>query len=158
MSHESICVAVALQRYVKLTPVAMRQREIATILAQHYGAKVGVVTVDAPVALLPHLETTESKLERYVEPLREAGLAVNSAFREGRPSVEIKRFAEEVGADLLIIGSHSKRGPLDVGLGSTASALKLQDVPVLMVRQTAAEAALTKEMMVPTYPLIFPYA
>jgi nucleotide-binding universal stress UspA family protein len=158
MGHESICVAVALQRYVKLTPVALRQRELTMILARHYGAKVGVVTVDAPVALLPDLETTESKLERYVEPLSEAGLEVNSAYRRGKPSTEIKRFAVEVGADLIVIGSHSKRGPLDVGLGSTASALRLLDVPVLMVRQTAAEAAQTKEMMVPHYPFVFPYA
>jgi len=64
----------------------------------------------------------------------------------------------EVGADLLIIGSHSKRGPLDVGLGSTAAALE-HDLPatVLMLRPQDEEAAQARELMIPRYPIVFPY-
>ena len=61
-------------------------------------------------------------------------------------------------ADLLIIGSHSKRGPLDVGLGSTASAL-LRDLEttVMMVRPTEAERRRAQELAIPRYPWVFPY-
>lgn len=158
MPYSAICVAVALQRYLDFTPVALRQRELALVLARAWGATVHVLSVDAPVPLLPDVETTAEKLERYVAPLAEAGLTVRTRLREGQPSHEICRLVDEVGADLLIIGSHSKRGPLDVGLGSTAAALP-QDLraAVILVRPTAAEQERTRELMIPRYPLVFPY-
>lgn len=153
-----ICVAVALQRYHDFTPVALRQRELARVLAEADSAGIDVVTAEAPVALLPGLETTEEKLERYAALLREAGCEVRTRLREGRPSREIVRHLEETGADLLIMGTHSKRGPLDVGLGSTAAALPDDlEIPVLFVRPSAADQERTRELMIPRYPLVFPY-
>jgi nucleotide-binding universal stress UspA family protein len=158
MPYRNICVAVALQRYLDFTPVAVRQQALALLLAREHDAKVRLLSVDAPVALLPEVESTDDKLERYAEPFREAGVDVFTSRREGRPSREIIRFVEEVGADLLIMGSHSKRGPLDVGLGSTAIALPVDfEVPVLLVRPTQAEQERTGELMIPRYPFIFPY-
>jgi len=171
MEYRKICVAVALQRYIDFTPVALRQRELARVLAGEYGSAVRVLSVNAPVALMPGVETTEDKLRRYVEPLREVGLDghaskplredgldVHASQQEGRPSREIARYVEEVRADLLIMGSHSKRGPLDVGLGSTAAALPVDlGIPVLLVRPTPDEQAQTRELAIPRYPFIFPY-
>jgi hypothetical protein len=58
----------------------------------------------------------------------------------------------------LIIGSHSKRGPLDVGLGSTASALLRElETTVITVRPTADEQEKALELMIPRYPVVFPY-
>jgi nucleotide-binding universal stress UspA family protein len=158
MAYTSICVAVALQRYVDLTPLALMMRDLAILLAREHGASVHVVSVDAPVPLLPDAETTEDKVARFAEPLVELGLSVTTEVRQGRPSQEIRACAEALAADLIIIGSHSKRGPLDVGLGSTASAL-VRDVSgtVLMVRPTQAEQEQARELMIPRYPLIFPY-
>jgi nucleotide-binding universal stress UspA family protein len=158
MAYTSICVAVALQRYVDLTPLAVKERDIAALLAQEHGAPVHVVSVDAPVPLLPDVDTTADKVERLVEPLVALGISVTTEVRQGRPSQEIRACAEALAADLLIIGSHSKRGPLDVGLGSTASTL-VRDISgtVLMVRPSHAEQEQARELMIPRYPWIFPY-
>ncbi len=158
MGYERICVATALQRYLDFTPVALRQRELARVLAKAYGARIWVLSVDAPVPLLPDVETTEDKLRRYVRVLEDDGCEVTTTTRQGRPSREIRGYVEEMAADLLIIGSHSKRGPLDVGLGSTAAAIGHDlTATVFLVRPTAPESERTKQLIIPRYPLLFPY-
>ena len=158
MSYSKICVAAALQRYLDITPIAARIRDIAGVLGVAHGIPVSVLTVEAPVDLLPDVESMEEKIERYANPLRVEGLEVDVTIRKGKPSREIIAHMEETGADLLIIGSHSKRGTLDVGLGSTASAL-LRDLEttVITVRPTASEQERARELMIPRYPVVFPY-
>jgi nucleotide-binding universal stress UspA family protein len=158
MAYTRICVAVALQRYLDITPIAARIRDLAGVLAAAYRVPISVLSVEAPVELLPDVETMEEKIERYAEPLRVEELKVDIALRKGRPSTAIIAHVQAIGADLLIIGSHSKRGPLDVGLGSTAAAL-LRDLEttVLMVRPTEAEQEAARELMIPRYPIVFPY-
>ena len=158
MSYSKICVAAALQRYLDITPLAARIRDLAETLAAAYEAPLAIVSVEAPVELLPDVETMAEKIDRFAAPLVERGLAVSTAVRSGRPSSEIMAHVREVGADLLIIGSHSKRGPLDVGLGSTASALLRElESTILMVRPTEADRERAQELMIPRYPWVFPY-
>ena len=158
MAYTRICVAAALQRYIDITPIAARLRDLAGVLALAENAPLTVVTVEAPVELLPDVETTEEKLERLAAPLRELGLKVNTNLLEGRPSEEISGLVKIIGADLLLIGSHSKRGVLDVGLGSTAAALMRElDVTVLMIKPTEEEQEKAKELIIPRYPVVFPY-
>lgn len=158
MPYQSICVAVALQRYLDFTPVALRQRALARALAIVNEAALTIVSVDAPVDLLPHLATTEEKIQRFVEPLKEEGLAVHTLLRTGKPSTEILEALEEMEADLLIMGSHSKSGRLDIGLGSTVRALPQDlEVPLILIRPTAAEVEKARELIIPSYPVVFPY-
>ena len=158
MAYTRICVAAAMQRYLDITPIAARLRDLAEVLALAGDVPVTVVTVEAPVDLLPDVETTEEKLERLAAPLREQGLTVNTNLLEGRPSEEIATLVKTIEADLLIIASHSKRGVLDIGLGSTASALMRDlDITVLMVKPTEMEQEKAKELMIPRYPVVFPY-
>jgi nucleotide-binding universal stress UspA family protein len=158
MSYSRICVAAALQRYLDITPIAGRLRDIAGVLGAAYETPVTVLSVEAPVELLPDVETMEEKIDRYAQPLRAAGLEVETAIRKGKPSREIINHMEEIGADLLIIGSHSKRGTLDVGLGSTASVLLRElETTILTVRPTEPEQEKARELMIPRYPLVFPY-
>ena len=158
MSYTKICVAAALQRYLDITPIAARIRDLAGVLAAARSIPVSVLSVEAPVELLPDVESLEEKIERYAEPLRVEGIETEATIRKGKPSREIIAHMEEIGADLLIIGSHSKRGPLDVGLGSTAAAL-LRDLEttVITVRPTEAEQERATELMIPRYPVVFPY-
>jgi nucleotide-binding universal stress UspA family protein len=158
MAYTKICVAAALQRYLDITPIAARIRDLAGVLAAADEAPVSVLSVEAPVDLLPDVETMEEKIVRYAEPLKVAGFEVDTTIRKGKPSREIIAHMEEIGADLLIIGSHSKRGPLDVGLGSTAAVL-LRDLEttVITVRPTEAEQEKAHELMIPRYPVVFPY-
>lgn len=159
MGYTTICVAAALQRYLDITPIAARIRDLGGVLAVAYDLPVSVLSVEAPVELLPEVETLEEKLDRFVEPIRESGLQVHAELRKGRPSREILAFVREAGGDLLLVGSHSKRSALDVGVGSTAAALlrELLDVPVLMVRPTDDEQDRAEELKIPRYPLVFPY-
>ncbi len=158
MTYTRICVAAALQRYLDITPIAARIRDLAGVLAAAHNTPVSVLSVEAPVELLPGIETMEEKMERYAKPLTAEGLEVDVTIRKGKPSREIIAQMEEIGADLLIIGSHSKRGTLDVGLGSTASAL-LRDLEttVITVRPMEAEQEKARELMIPRYPVVFPY-
>jgi nucleotide-binding universal stress UspA family protein len=158
MVYEKICVAAALQRYLDITPIAARIRDLAEVLAVAYDAPVSVLSVEAPVELLPDVETMDEKIDRYAAPLRSKGLEVETTVRKGKPSREIIAHMGEVGADVLVIGSHSKRGPLDVGLGSTASAL-LRDLEttVVTVRPTEVDQEKARELMIPRYPVVFPY-
>jgi len=154
MSYKRICVPVALQRYLEFTPVALRQRDIALALASTFGSELHFLAVDAPIALLPDLETTEAKLNRFAEDIEGA----NVVLREGKPSSEILDYLEESRADLVIVGSHSKRGPIDVGSGSTASILSRKSpAPVVMIWPTEDEVERAKELKIPHYPIVFPY-
>ena len=158
MAYTKICVAAALQRYLDITPIAARIRDLAGVLAAAYKVPVSVLSVEAPVELLPDVESMQEKIERYAGPLRAAGLEVEVSIRKGRPSREIIAHMEATNADLLIIGSHSKRGTLDVGLGSTAAALHRElEATVITVRPTAEEQEMVQELMIPRYPLVFPY-
>lgn len=158
MNYQSICVAVALQRYLDFTPVALRQRAVARALAKVDDGVVTVVSVEAPVDLLPDLETTEEKIQRFVQPLATEGLSVHTVLKTGKPSAGILEVIEKIEADVLIIGSHSKQGPLDVGLGSTVRALPADlKVPLILVRPTATEVEMAQELMIPRYPVVFPY-
>ena len=86
MSYNKILLAAALQRYVNFTPLALRQRELALALAQKFGAELHVLTTQAPAGLLPHVESTEEKLARYVEPMVDQEVAVHAVYRVGKPS------------------------------------------------------------------------
>ena len=65
----------------------------------------------------------EQKLAEYVAPLKETGLEVSKILRFGSPRETIVQVARDIEADVLIIGSHSKRGILDIVLGGTAQSV-----------------------------------
>jgi nucleotide-binding universal stress UspA family protein len=158
MAYRRIVVAAALQRYLDFTPIALRIRDLGADLAGLYQSPIHMLSVDAPVDLLPGVETTEEKLDRFAAPVRDRGIEATTCLREGRPSRAIEAYMDEVGGDLLIMGSHSKRGPIDVGLGSTASAINRDlSATVLLVRPTEDEQTRAQGLMIPKYPLVFPY-
>lgn len=157
-ADRSIAVAVALQRYVDVPPVAARQRDLALALARQTGLPVRVLSVEAPVALVPSALSLDDKLRGYVAPFEEAGVPVDVQVRHGRPAAVVLEWARDVRADMLVVGSHSKQSPLDVDLGSAARHI-LRDAPcaVLLVRPTAEEQERAKQMMIPHYPWAFVY-
>ena len=60
------------------------------------------------------------KMQGYIAPLKAQGLEVAPILRMGNPQDVIPEVATSLKADLLILGSHSKRGLLDIILGGTA--------------------------------------
>ena len=77
-------------------------------------------------------ETTKNIRERVaafgIEPER-------VSTRIGRPALEIRAHAEQIGADMIVIGSHGRSGLAGIMLGSTANGV-LHNAPcdVLTVR------------------------
>jgi nucleotide-binding universal stress UspA family protein len=63
-----------------------------------------------------------------------AGVEVRRAVRVGTPYREIVDYADEIGADLVVIGTHGRRGFSRVLLGSVATrVIRTSSVPVLVV-------------------------
>jgi nucleotide-binding universal stress UspA family protein len=62
----------------------------------------------------------ERRMDDFIAPLKEAGIEVKTLLQVGNPREVIVQMALSVMADVLIIGSHSKGGIIDVALGGTA--------------------------------------
>ena len=75
-------------------------------------------------------------LEDVQKTMADAGVAVKTLVGEGHAVHEgIARVGENVGADLIVMGSHGRRGLEKLVLGSVAQrVLQTAHVPVLVVR------------------------
>jgi nucleotide-binding universal stress UspA family protein len=140
-----VLLAAALQNWDTLTPYALAAREVAIQLAKGSSNPLHVLTLyyyHAPAIeknpfigsqILQETEhlmkaeeelirtAVEAKLRQYVQDIEAAGVAVVRLLRRGDPREEVIRAAEEVGADLIVIGSRSKRRLFDIG--STAQTI-----------------------------------
>lgn len=112
-----------------------RALEHAVTLARWYGAELTIVHVypfmavlggDAPYfpSGLPLDATTRARflsdLEAVAEPARAAGVKSNLLLLEGDPSEEILRRARTAPTDLIVMGTHGRRGFDRWILGSVA--------------------------------------
>lgn len=156
MTPQTIVVPVALQRYVDAPPVACRQRDLARLLAAACGAEVHLITVEEPLRLLPSAETVEQRLKAFTRTLVTHGFTVRTECLKGWASEEVPRYVQEVEADMVILGSHAKRGPLDFGLATNASAMLAEiDAEVVVVRAAKEELLRGADMVIPTAPIQF---
>lgn len=158
MTPERIVIPVALQRYVDAPPIACRQRDLARLLAAACQCEMHFISAQAPLHLAPQAETVEEKLQAFVKPLVSHGFDVKTAVLEGRPRDVVKAYVQQVKADLVILGTHTKRSPLELSMGNNATAL-MADLPceVVLIKPTVEDAEKAREMMIPDYPLIFTY-
>jgi nucleotide-binding universal stress UspA family protein len=150
-----VLLAAALQNWDTPNPYARAAREVAIQLAKgssnplyvltlyHYQAPVieknpfiGSEVLEETEQLMKAEEdavraAVEAKLRQYVQDIEGAGVAVVRLVRPGDPRDEVIRVAEEVRADLIVIGSHSKRRLFDIG--STAQTIcKRSPIAVVM--------------------------
>lgn len=65
-------------------------------------------------------EEAEEALARAVQPLEAAGLACSTLISRGHPSREIVRAAKQLGAELVVLGSHGWSGVKRFLLGSVS--------------------------------------
>ena len=140
--YRTILLAAALQRWDQYSAHALAAREVAATLAKGATHHLHVLSVydyhfQAPASGLPlemvaqlHEEDLrrtnslmEQKIDDYTAPLSAAGLEVTTILREGNPRSVIVQTAAELKADVLVIGSHSKRSFFDIVLGGTAKHL-----------------------------------
>ncbi|MFC7165408.1 universal stress protein [Halospeciosus flavus] len=77
----------------------------------------------------------DQALDEVEEIAADYGVPVERVFREGAPSREIVDYAEELGVDLVVMGTHSRGGIDRLLLGSVAEkVVRASRVPVMTVR------------------------
>ena len=136
--YTTILLAAALQDWERYSTHALAARDVAATLAKGAVQPLHVLSVyDYPPVETPDLppevavrhreeslwrtdQLMVDTLEAYVAPLEAEGIAVSRILRVGNPREVIVEVATSLKAELLILGSHSKRGLLDIVLGGTA--------------------------------------
>lgn len=101
------------------------------------GTGVDDVSIDGDVdGLFDRFEAIgEHALEDLREEAADRGLPLTTAIRKGLPAAEILAYVEEAEIDLLVMGTHGRRGIERYLLGSTTERVLRQSlVPVLAVR------------------------
>ena len=151
MYHE-ILLAVAIHQWEEFTPHALAARDVAVALAKGSGARLSVLSVyDYGKITEPSLSadmaaryredmmqridgTMETKMKAFLAGMGHMDLPVTPIVQVGEPRKTIIEVVEQVQADVLIIGAHSKRSVLDVVLGGTAGYVcRHAACPVIMV-------------------------
>jgi nucleotide-binding universal stress UspA family protein len=159
--YQRILLAAALQQWDRYSPYALAARDVAAELVRHTSKCLDVLTVYqhggdrssvprepgakyceeeiqkwAAAAREEEARHTEGLMNRkmndYVGPLEADGFTVSRILRVGNPRTTIVEVAQSVAADVLVIGSHSKRSLLDVVLGGTAQQI-IRHAPCLVV-------------------------
>lgn len=112
-------------------PVVKRAKEIQ----KNTGAKLSMIHVieyppsygeayEVPTVADWQEELEQSAKERLHKLSEEMGVAQEQRFlRIGQPKYQILEVADEIGADLIIVGSHARHGLGLLLLGSTANAI-----------------------------------
>jgi nucleotide-binding universal stress UspA family protein len=139
--YQAILLAVALQNWERYNAHAIAARDVAALLAKGAAIPLHVLSVyeyeristtglSAEMAArhrddqqLQAQTRMERQMDDFIAPLKEAGIEVKTLLQVGKPREVLVQAARNVMADLLIIGSHSKRGKLDIALGGTARRL-----------------------------------
>lgn len=128
----------------------------AARIAKQHGSAMHLLHIVRPLELYPSLTLTQDEFSRHDEDLQHAertrlqaiatgiadefGIQVETATRLGRAHTEIAAFADEVAADLVVVGARGENTLMDLFLGSTAARLmRVVHRPVLIVRKPAAE-------------------
>jgi nucleotide-binding universal stress UspA family protein len=118
----------------------------AAALADCFGARLTIVGVDDPLLTqvadatgrVPRLaDETEDELRRFcgetVAPTGRLAPVLEYRVESGKPAVEILRVARELGADLIVMGSHGRTGVRKMFFGSTTErVLRETSIPVLV--------------------------
>lgn len=127
---------------------AERAVDLAVEMAQQFGAaltlvhvtevpvfaygSVGVVTGDL---ITPIREAAEQATATALAALQQRLPAAKSVVRLGFAADEVLAAAQELGADLIVTGTHGRRGMTHLLLGSVAEKIvRMSPVPVLTVR------------------------
>ena len=129
-----------------LSPRADRAVERAFRMAGETGAALTVLTVtdeDIPEPLASRLRPeTEAHLRQICDGLSQGGaIPFEAKVIAGDPSVDIPRIASEVGADIVLMGTHRRRAFLDAFRETTLErVVRLSAPTVLLIREPADHA------------------
>jgi nucleotide-binding universal stress UspA family protein len=120
----------------------------ASELASALGAELELMhAYQLPVLALPDSSITVSPtyvaelttraqqaLDKHVESLKQKGVTASTRLTEGNPAEAIVERAKEIGATMIVMGTHGRSGFRRFLLGSTAErVVRTATVPVLTV-------------------------
>ncbi len=125
--------------------------QLATALARRRGASLFVLhvveppTLDLPAATinataweLELLTAAELELARLASELRQSEITVETRAIIGSPARLILDVAAEIGSELIVLGTHGRKGPAHLFLGSVAEqVVRAARYPVLVTREGA---------------------
>ena len=131
----------------------------AVALARTFGAELRLVHVIAPiVAALPGetalpevilasmddlADATRARLQQTADTLAADGLTVRHEVLRGAPFIEIVRYAHEIEADLIVLGTRGRTGLGHLLIGSVAErVVRKAPCPVLTVKHPEHEFVL----------------
>jgi nucleotide-binding universal stress UspA family protein len=124
--------------------------EVAFKLAQTEGAELGVCSVVDPIMIVgtaplsPAMDIVIGDMERSsrglvmraVEKAHTQGLLASGEMRRGVAAFEILKYAQQFGADAVVMGTHGRGGLSRFFMGSVAeTVLRESPVPVIVVRE-----------------------
>jgi nucleotide-binding universal stress UspA family protein len=128
----------------------------ATTLARAFDATVHVLSVVEPIpavemdAAMVHerlRESADRAVEQATRRLDEAGVPSDSSVRDGSAHSSILAEAADLGADMIVMGTHGRTGVGRVLLGSvTERVVRRADAPVLSVRYHPDDDAVTTDL------------
>lgn len=110
--------------------------EPAALVGGGYGAVAGTAFDPVPELIEAQEEAAKGLLAKAVETARAAGIEAKTVYvNDSFPAEGIIGTADSVGADLIVMGSHGRRGLGRLLLGSqTSNVLAHTKVPVLVTR------------------------
>jgi universal stress protein A len=134
------------------SPASRRAFDAAVLMAKSFKARLTIASVVMPVAALPEAyidgmmvegldrqarRWSAGQLERLATRAKKAGVNVAVVLRHGDPAEEIVRASRGMKADLIVVGTHGRRGLPKFVLGSVAQrVVSTASCPVLTVRGT----------------------
>ena len=129
---QAIAVAKALKSDVTVVTVS----EPASVVGAGYYAGAGYIGDPVPELIKAQEKATRDLLEKAEAKVKAAGLPVKTVYvNDSFPAEGIVRTAEKLGADLIVMGSHGRRGLGRLLLGSqTGNVLAQTKTPVLVTR------------------------
>jgi len=135
------------------SPEAAEALELAIELARDTGAKLAIVSVHVvhvggkgispPISEVEQPHGAEHLATTAAERARAAGVETKPYVVTGEPAKEITRLAEELAADLIVVGSRGLGGLHGALVGSVSRGVMARStVPVtVVVRRTVREPA-----------------
>jgi nucleotide-binding universal stress UspA family protein len=92
-------------------------------------------------------ETARKALDAFILKHVTPDVSLVPVIRQGHPSFEIRKFAEQEGVDLIVIATHGRTGLRHIVMGSVAErTVRHSNIPVLSVKpQPLRESILRNE-------------
>ena len=129
--------------------------DYAVLLAKQFGAELFLLhALEMPAFFVPGMgraagpdvvkwihalkEEEQKKLQPLEAEARQKGVKVQSILKEGTPAQEILNAAEEIRAELIVLGTHGRTGLERFMIGSVAERVMGQArCPIVLVRPKA---------------------